>query len=142
MDERKRRLAKLGIIVLTLCLLGTLVYWAVGNQNDETTDEMAIATQAPVGGNEDFAILALEETEQNIEDLTFDPDDFSIPDSSRIICRQPATDVGDDRLGHACWPALVHGLDPARVDLVDVAAGRRRHCHRNVGRPTRPGQGQ
>lgn len=80
-SDRKRKMAMLGIVLLTLCLLGSIVYWAVTHDsNDAAPEQMAIAAQAPVGGNEDFAILALEEPVQDIEDLTFDPDDFSIPE--------------------------------------------------------------
>ena len=43
---------------------------------------------------------------------------------------------------NACWPTLVHGLDPAGVDLVDVGVGRSWYRHWYVGRSTCAGQGQ
>lgn len=106
-SDRKRKMAIIGAVVLTLCLIGTITYWTVNHDDaPESSEQLAIAAQAPVGGNEDFAILALEEPEQNIEDLTFDPDDFSIPELDFAVNDTENTEIKNTEIEIAAIPEV------------------------------------
>ena len=76
-EQRNKKLVKVGILAaIAIALLCIIV--AVASSPSEETPE--IAAQAPVAGNEDYAIIALDESD-DITSLTFDgDDDFTIPE--------------------------------------------------------------
>ncbi len=75
-DGKKQKFIKLMIALAVLvAVIGIIVSVASDDKTEETTE---IAAQAPVAGNEDFAILALDEPDDT-SDIVFGEDDFAIP---------------------------------------------------------------
>ena len=77
-DDNKRRNQFIAIAVIAAII--TLVVILSVSGNDETQQNQIEVASQNVGGNENFAILPIEEEEQDITTLQFDADDFSIPE--------------------------------------------------------------
>ncbi len=80
--DNSHRIAKFAIMVSVLvAIIAVIVSVASSGTNTEQNTE--IAAQTPVAGNEDFAILPLDDPDEEfVDDLTtlsFEDDDFSIP---------------------------------------------------------------
>ena len=75
--DKKRRNQFIASAVIAAVIALVIVVAVSGGNDEQKAPELA--AQTTVGGNDDFAILPIEE-EQDIANLKFDADDFSIPD--------------------------------------------------------------
>lgn len=78
-EAKKARMTRIALVAaIAVALIGII---AVVATSGTKTPEPEIAAQAPVAGNEDFAILALdEEPGEELNDFMLDGDDFLIPE--------------------------------------------------------------
>lgn len=81
-NSKNRKYAKIGIMAaILLAIIAITISVASSDNSSEQSTE--IAAQTTVAGNEDFAILPLDDSEEGLNEdfgeLTFDEDDFSIP---------------------------------------------------------------
>ncbi|GEM_PF-2224202 len=76
-EQRNKKIAKVGVAAAVVFALICIIVAVSTSPSEETTE---IAAQAPVAGNDDYAIIALDEPD-DITTLTFDgDDDFTIPE--------------------------------------------------------------
>ncbi len=78
--DKKRRNQFIAAAVIAAIVTLVIVMAVSGNDNDTQTNAIEVASQTAVGGNENFAIVPIEEEEQDITTIQFDADDLTIPD--------------------------------------------------------------
>ena len=99
-DDKKRRNQFIAAAVIA-AIVTLVIVMAVSGNDDAQPDQIEVASQTAVGGNENFAIVPIEEEtpDQDITTIQFDADDLSIPDLEFAFEDEndPESDVFSDK---------------------------------------------
>ena len=109
-EQRNKKLAKIGVGAAIVFALVCMIVAVATTPTEETPE---IAAQAPVAGNDDYAIIPLDEPD-DITTLTFDgDDDFTIPELEGNAQDDAKVEATKEAAKQAAMAAAVPKDEPA-----------------------------